>query len=90
MIDAMGHKTITIVPNFQGLALLRMLLVSAIIAGPFLLGGIYGFAIGNIPLWASLVVMFVLGQFFILKGVMRRRRNLHTTQHRHRLPMMQL
>ncbi len=41
------------------LALLRRLLVSTIIAGPFLLGGIYGFFVGDFPPWASLVVLGV-------------------------------
>ncbi|MCH7714158.1 MAG: PH domain-containing protein [Chloroflexi bacterium] len=41
------------------LALLRRLLVSAIIAGPFLLGGIYGLTIGDFPQWASIVVLGV-------------------------------
>ena len=79
MIDSMGLKMITIVPNSWGFGHLRKLLVSAIVSGPFLLGGIYGFDIGNIPLWASLFVMFILGQYFIFKGFMRYRRNLPTT-----------
>ena len=79
MIDSMGLKMITIVPDSWGLALLRRLLVSAIIAGPFVLGAIHGFTIGNIPLWASLFMMFVLGLYFIFKGVMRYRRDLHIT-----------
>lgn len=41
------------------LALLRRLLVSIIIAGPFLMGGVYGFAVGGFPVWASLVVLGV-------------------------------
>ena len=41
------------------LALLRRLLVSAIIAGPFLLGGVYGLVIGDLPPWASMVVLGV-------------------------------
>ena len=41
------------------LSLLRRLLVSAIIAGPFLLGGVYGFFIGDFPPWASIVVLAV-------------------------------
>ncbi len=79
MIDSLGLKVTSMVPDSWGLALLRKLLVSAIIAGPFLLGGIYGFAIGNIALWASLLVNLVLGNYFIFKGTMRYRRNLHMT-----------
>ena len=41
------------------LALVRRLLVSAIIAGPFLLGGAYGFTVGEFPPWASLVILLV-------------------------------
>ena len=41
------------------LAMVRRLLVSAIIAGPFLLGGVYGFTVGEFPEWASLVVLLV-------------------------------
>ena len=70
MIDSMGLKMITKVPDSSGFALLRKLLVGAIIAAPFFLGGIYGFAMDNIPLWASLFAMFVLGQYFIYKGLL--------------------
>ena len=76
MIESMGPKTIAMAPNSWSSALLGKLLVSAIISGPFLLGGINGFAITNIPMWVSLLVMFALGQYFILKGVMRYRREL--------------
>lgn len=79
MIDSLGPKMIIIVSNSWGFALLRKFLVSAIIAGPFLMGGIYGFATGNLLLWASLFMMFVLGQYFIFKGLMRSRRNLRIT-----------
>ena len=41
------------------LTLLRRLLVSTIIAGPFLLGGFYGFFVGDFPPWASIVVLAV-------------------------------
>ena len=41
------------------LALLRRLVVSTIIAGPFLLGGAYGFIAEEFPPWASLVILLV-------------------------------
>ena len=43
------------------LALLRRLLVSTIIAGPFLVGGVYGFTVGGFAPWASTVVIAVGG-----------------------------
>ena len=79
MINAMGLKMITIVSNTWSFALLKKMLVIAIIATPFLLGGFYGFVISNIALWASLFVMFVLGQYFIFKGTIRNRRYLQIT-----------
>ena len=48
------------------LALLRRLLVSAIIAGPFLVGGVYGFAVGDFPPWASIVVLAVGGMLMFV------------------------
>ncbi|PKB64730.1 MAG: hypothetical protein BZY80_02145 [SAR202 cluster bacterium Io17-Chloro-G2] len=57
------------------LSLLRRLLVSTIIAGPFLLGGVYGFVIGNFTPWASMVVLGVggllmfVGLYMSLTGV---------------------
>ena len=80
MIDLMeirGARAIAQVHNPVGLALLRRLIFSAIISAPFLIGGINGFEIGNVPLWASILVMFGLGQYFILKGTLRQRRNQH-------------
>ena len=50
------------------LALFRRLLVSTIIAGPFLLGGVYGFAIGNFSPWASAVVLSV-GALLMIIGL---------------------
>ena len=50
------------------LALVRRLLVSTIIAGPFLLGGAYGFAVGGFPPWASLVVLLV-GALLMFTGL---------------------
>ncbi len=41
------------------LTLLRRLAVSSIIAGPFLLGGVYGFFVGEFPPGASLVLLGV-------------------------------
>ena len=61
------------------MGLLRKLLVTVIIAGPFFVGGIYSFEKGNTLLWASLLVMFVLGQYFIFKNVFRHRNNLKIT-----------
>lgn len=78
MIGSMGFKTITTVPNSLGSAFLWRLLVIAVIAGPFLLGGAYGFDIGNIPMWASLFLMVAVGQYFIFKGTRRHRRSPHT------------
>ena len=77
MIGSTGLKTIATVPDSVGSAFLWRLLVSAIIAGPFILGGVYGFDVTNIPLWASLFVMFVLGLHYILKGTRRYERSLH-------------
>ena len=57
------------------IALFRRLLVSAIIAGPFLLGGAYGFFVGDFPPWASLVVLGVgavlmfLGLYMSFTGI---------------------
>jgi hypothetical protein len=50
------------------LALLRRLLVSTIIAGPFLLGGGYGFFVGGFPQWGSLVVLGV-GTLLMIAGL---------------------
>ena len=75
MIDSMGLKLITILPSSWSFTLLRKVLVGAIIAGPFLLGGVHGFVISNAPMWVSLLVMFVLGQYFIFKGAMRYRQD---------------
>lgn len=75
MIGSMGLKTITAVPTAFGSTLFWRLLVSAVIAGPFILGGVYGFDIRNIPLWVSLFVMFAVGQFFIFRGTRRHRRD---------------
>ena len=60
MIDSMGLKLITILPSSWSFTLLRKVLVGAIIAGPFLLGGVHG---------------FVLGKDFIFKVAMRYRQD---------------
>ena len=55
--------------------LLRRLLVSALIAVPFLLAGVYGFVIGDFPPWASVTILLVgaalmiLGLYMSLTGV---------------------
>ena len=57
------------------LVLLRRLVVSALIAVPFMLGGVYGFAIGDFPQWASFTILLVgvglmvLGLYMSLTGV---------------------
>ena len=50
------------------LALIRRMSVSVIIAGPFLLGGVYGFVAGEFPEWASLVVLLV-GALLLVVGL---------------------
>ena len=56
-------------------ALTRRLAVSVIIGGPFLLGGLYGFTMGEFPQWATVVVMMVgatlmaLGLYMSFTGV---------------------
>lgn len=50
------------------LALIRRLVVSIIIAGPFLLGGLYGFTMGEFPQWASAVVI-VVGAILMVGGL---------------------
>ena len=55
--------------------LLGRLIVSALITVPFLLAGVYGFAIGDFPAWASATILLVgaglmvLGLYMSLTGV---------------------
>lgn len=57
------------------IGLFRRLLVSALIAVPFLLGGAYGFIVGDFPIWASITILLVgaalmaLGMYMSLIGV---------------------
>ena len=57
------------------IGLLRRLIVSALIAVPFLLAGVYGFAIGDFQPWASITILLVgaglmvLGLYMSLTGV---------------------
>ncbi len=57
------------------LTALMRLIVSAFIATPFLLGGAYGFTIGDFPVWASFVILLVgvalivVGFYMSLTGI---------------------
>ena len=57
-----GHR----LHNLPIIGLFRRLIVSSIIAAPFLLGGVYGFAIGGFPPWASLTILLVGGVLMVL------------------------
>lgn len=57
------------------LTMLKRLIVSAFIATPFFVGGAYGFAVGDFPLWASFVIVLVgaalmiVGLYMSLTGI---------------------
>jgi len=75
MAGAAGRDLGSRVYDETWLALLRRLLVSAIIAGPFLLGGGYGFTTEGFPNWASTVIILVgallmcVGMYMSLTGI---------------------